>query len=425
MSDAMDRTIHDADAHLAETPEWIRSYADPDIRDRLEARPPDPGDIEIDLRDARTAVVSQSSPTTGSDGSENTEVAEESEPEPESESESAKADKHTKHSKHSKHKKSKKSKHEPAAAVPAPEDHSHTLDQLGYDTQLIFNSNQHGTLLALEHRTSGDLDLVYGAARAHNRALVDFCSADSRLLPTGYLPLADPSTSVRFCTEVIDQGAAALLVASRCPLRDGPSHAGLEPVWTQAEEAGIPVVFHLGGGDLPPTGYERNGHPAADGPGSPAAVGGSIGAVGAAGPPMQALTTLILDGVLERFPELRFGVIDHGAAWLPSWMQQMESAMRAYCAREERLRQLTLRPSEYVRRQVRVTPHPSEDVGWVIDQVGPEICLFSSDHPVVDEQTRPVDEFERSLGDRDERVRDQFYAENFVDLMGAAMPALV
>ena len=43
-------------------------------------------------------------------------------------------------------------------------------------------------------------------------------------------------------------GAAALLVPSGCPNDHSPSHIGLDPVWRQAEEAGIPIVLHVGGG---------------------------------------------------------------------------------------------------------------------------------------------------------------------------------
>ena len=46
--------------------------------------------------------------------------------------------------------------------------------------------------------------------------------------------------------------------------------------------------------------------------------------------PMQTLATMIFDGVLERFPELRIGVIEQGAIWVPSWMRQMESAFEAF-----------------------------------------------------------------------------------------------
>ena len=118
--------------------------------------------------------------------------------------------------------------------------------------------------------------------------------------------------------------------------------------------------------------------------------------MGIPGPPAQTLATMIFDGVLERFPDLRIGVIEQGAIWVPSWMRQMESAFDAFARHEERLQALSLRPSEYVRRQIRFTPYPTEDVGWIIEQAGPEVCLFSSDYPHVEGGRRPIERFEAS-----------------------------
>jgi hypothetical protein len=73
-------------------------------------------------------------------------------------------------------------------------------------------------------------------------------------------------------------------------------------------------------------------------------------------PVMQTLGTMIIDGVFERFPRLMCGVIEQGASWLPGWMRSLDSALEAFRKNEERLRALSLRPSEYVRRQIRVTP---------------------------------------------------------------------
>jgi predicted TIM-barrel fold metal-dependent hydrolase len=128
--------------------------------------------------------------------------------------------------------------------------------------------------------------------------------------------------------------------------------------------------------------------------------------------------------VLERHPSLRVGVIEQGAIWVPGWMRQMEAAVEAFARHEDRLQALSLRPSEYVRRQVRVTPYPTEDVGWIIAQAGEEVCLFSSDYPHVEGGRRPVERFEASLGDASEQVRTRFYCDNFIDLMGSAVAAL-
>jgi predicted TIM-barrel fold metal-dependent hydrolase len=198
-------------------------------------------------------------------------------------------------------------------------------------------------------------------------------------------------------------------------------------MWARAEEARIPIVFHVGGtGDLIDHNYFRNGLPV-----PPDFHGGeenfrSVDYMGIPGPPAQTLATMIFDGVLERFPDLRIGVIEQGAIWVPSWTRQMESAFDAFARHEERLQSLSLRPSEYVRRQVRFTPYPTEDVGWIIQQSGPEVCLFSSDYPHVEGGRRPIERFEASLAAAaiDDHARHRFYSDNFADLMGSALEPL-
>ena len=106
---------------------------------------------------------------------------------------------------------------------------------------------------------------------------------------------------------------------------------------------------------------------------------------------------------------------------MPSWLRQMEAAFEAFARHEDRLRALALRPTEYVRRQVRFTPYPTEDVGWIIEQSGPEICMFSSDYPHVEGGRRPIERFEASLAGTDDEAGRRFYRDNFLDLMGSAL----
>jgi predicted TIM-barrel fold metal-dependent hydrolase len=130
---------------------------------------------------------------------------------------------------------------------------------------------------------------------------------------------------------------------------------------------------------------------------------------------------MIFDRVFDHFPRLKVGVIEQGAVWLPSFLHQLDAAFEAFAKGEERLRKLELRPSEYVKRQVRVTPYPSEPVGWIIEQVGPEVCMFSSDWPHVEGGRNPIKRFETSMGGLDEHARQRFYCDNFVDLMGRGL----
>jgi predicted TIM-barrel fold metal-dependent hydrolase len=301
------------------------------------------------------------------------------------------------------------------------EDRPAALDHLGVASQLVFNTMLSGFLSELEH--GDDLDLAYAAARAHNRAMVAFCGVDRRLLATGYVPLADTARAVAMAHAVIDMGCKALLIPSRCPKDHSPSHIALDGVWAQAQEAGLPIVFHVGGGGplLSPA-YFSNGLPPV-----PDFHGGaenfrSVDYMAIPNPPMQTLATLILDRVLDRFPNLKFGVIEQGASWLPGWMRALDSAWTAFRKNEARLQAMTLKPSEFVRRQIRVTPYPHEDTGWIVANAGPELCLFSSDFPHVEGGRNPVKRFEEALAAAPEAAKRRFYCHNFIDLMGAGLP---
>ena len=393
-----DRIVHDADAHIMETPDWLRDYADPDIRERLD-RPEYSNELKQfgdlvgvdDLGQAFDAILAKH------------------------ESESYRADEAIE---------IMNRKNFAATGSFLAADRPRVLDLIGVESQLMFNTFHNARLYQWEHQP--DLDLAYGAARAHNRGMVEFCSVSDRLLPTCYVPLANFDRAAAMATEAIAMGASALLIASGCPAGHSPSHRSLDPVWRAAEEAGIPVVFHVGGtGDLIDPNYFVNGLPI------PSDFHGgdenfrSVDYMGIPMPPMQTMATMIFDGVLDRFPTLRFGVIEQGCIWLPSWAKQMESAFEAFHRHEERLQDLELRPTEYLERQIRVTPYPTEDVGWVTDQIGPNVLLFNTDYPHVEGGRRPFERFERSLGDVSESVKQRFYADNFVDLMGTAVAALV
>jgi predicted TIM-barrel fold metal-dependent hydrolase len=297
------------------------------------------------------------------------------------------------------------------------------IDYLGVASQLTFTTGGLRPLAAAER--SGDAKIAHGVARAHNRAMLDFCSVDDRLLPALYVPLVDIEQAVAAAGEAIRDGAAALMLPSACPKNHGPSHIGFEPLWAQAEEAGIPIVYHVGGGTaLNPT-YKENGLPPVKD-----FIGGddnftSVSYLAIPEAPMQTLATLILDGVLDRFPNLKFGVIEMGAAWVPGWMRSMDSAAGAFRKNEERLQKLSLTPSEFVRRQVRVTPYPHEDAGWIVKNSGPEVCLFSTDYPHVEGGRNPLKRFDASLADSGctEAEIDGFYCRNYEDLLGSGLPA--
>ena len=301
-----------------------------------------------------------------------------------------------------------------------PEDRPRTLDLLGFASQLVFTTFCLGNF-GLDQ--GDDMTLCYAAADAHNRMMTDFCAVDRRLLPTGYVPLEDVGRALTTARLAIDLGCKALLIPSRCPRRHAPSHIGFDPLWALAQEAGLPILFHVGGEEkLSPT-YKENGLPPVKD-----FHGGddnftSVSYMPIPNSAMQTIATLIFDGVFDRFPNLKWGAIELGAAWVPGWMRAMDSAAHAFMKNEERLQKLSARPSEIVRRQFRATPYPHEDAAWIIANAGDEVCLFSSDFPHVEGGRNPLKRFDESLADASPRAIERFYRENFVDLMGAGLAA--
>jgi len=76
-----------------------------------------------------------------------------------------------------------------------------------------------------------------------------------------------------------------------------------------------------------------------------------------------------------------------------------------------------MRPSDYVRRQVVVSPFAGEDVGWIIEQAGSEMVAFSSDYPHHEGTDDPIRRFEASMPNMGPGVSRAFYFDNAARLL--------
>jgi predicted TIM-barrel fold metal-dependent hydrolase len=137
--------------------------------------------------------------------------------------------------------------------------------------------------------------------------------------------------------------------------------------------------------------------------------------------PQLFLTSLVFDGVFERFPDLRGGVIELGAGWVPEMLRTLDRAQKIFKKTDPNVAALPLKASEYIRRAVRFTPFPGEDVGRMIADAGPELFLFSSDYPHPEGTDDPVGRFERTMPGLSEDVKAQFYSKNFADMLRGAV----
>ena len=72
---------------------------------------------------------------------------------------------------------------------------------------------------------------------------------------------------------------------------------------------------------------------------------------------------MVLDGVFERHPSLRGGVIELGAGWVPAMLRRLDWVARSGSKSEPDLQALTRKPSEQIIEHLAFTPFPYEDVG--------------------------------------------------------------
>ena len=129
---------------------------------------------------------------------------------------------------------------------------------------------------------------------------------------------------------------------------------------------------------------------------------------------------LVLDGVLDRHPTLHGGAIEMGAGWVPSMLRRLDHAVQIWQRSEPRLGTFDRTPSEQAADQLRFTPYPFEDVGWLCEESDPSLYLFSSDYPHAEGGRDPIGRFDRSLADAGPATLDGFFAANAASWLALA-----
>ena len=112
-------------------------------------------------------------------------------------------------------------------------------------------------------------------------------------------------------------------------------------------------------------------------------------------PPALALTDLILNGVFDRHPDLRVGVVELSSIWVPQYLLMLDGAYDFTTRLNGRpLAELALRPSEYFLRHVRVSSFSYEDPARLTAKSG-DVFMFCSDYPHSEGTATPLADYER------------------------------
>ncbi|MGA0603262.1 amidohydrolase family protein [Caulobacter sp. KR2-114] len=377
------RAIYDADSHIMELPDFLKKYADPGLREEI----PAVSYSASIVTDEEVAVI------VGQGGRHSPEhVA----------AQVAMGDRLI-----------AQSKEIQALGAFDAVDRSTALDLLGFRKQLVFATHS----VAMPFSASSKLEsrLRYGAARAHNRHMADFCRADKRLIGVAVVPLDDPDLALAELDFALESGLGAAWLPHRPSGDRSPGHVDLDPFWARLAEAGVPFVLHVGGAPLQlAKAWMNNGRaPTKDWLGGGENLRTKDIALLHEGPE-AFLTMLVLDGVLERHPGLRGACVELGAGWVPELLRRLDWVVKHWSRNDANLQALRRTPSQQITEQLAFTPFVFEEVGRFIDQSNPDLYLFSSDYPHIEGGRDPIGRFEASLGEREASVRDRFYTDNFL-----------
>jgi uncharacterized protein len=208
-------------------------------------------------------------------------------------------------------------------------------------------------------------------ARAYNNWLYDFCEKDpNRLLGAGMIsPFDIDEARVEIKRCVKELGFRAIFMRSNITNGRNWYDDYYEPLWSLLEELEIPLGFHE----------------------SSSTAGRQIGdnfepnfmlrrVVAQPMEQMLGLVSFCSGGVLARHPQLRVAFLEANCTWLPWLLWRLDEGWE----REGDIwaQDLTVAPSEYFKRQVFVSVEPDEaGVKYVIDYIGTERLVFSTDYP--------------------------------------------
>jgi predicted TIM-barrel fold metal-dependent hydrolase len=257
-----------------------------------------------------------------------------------------------------------------------------------------------------------------------NEWMVASARISDRVRPVASIYGETPAEIISVAKSLLDQGIKALMVSpGRLPGGVSPAHSDLDPLYAMLSEAKVPLTMHIGsellffrtmgwGEAKAFEGFKINDEISMD-PWRLSAM---------AIPPQNFVATMVTGGVFDRHPELRVGVIEFGANFigpladlLDFWHDNNQSIEPSLFADGNAGRRLPMRPSDYIKRNVRVSPFDIEPVGAYIEKYGLEdVYCFATDYPHVEGGKDPINRFAESLSAHGQgaKVFEKFFVTN-------------
>ncbi len=240
----------------------------------------------------------------------------------------------------------------------------HFLDEEGIDCQVIYP-----TLGLLWEGDVEDPYLADALCRAYNTWAFELCATHKdRLFPAAHISLRDPQMAVREMERVAKLGCRTMFVAA-API-DGKSlgHSDFDPVWAAAQDLDLSIGLHL---VVHPHYTGSQWYQDRD----PRFMYISMNVIQ---DPRQALTTIVYDGVFERFPRLRMATIEARVGWVGEWLERLDYRYK-YMGHTSQMKRSA---SEYFARNIWINGDPEEKMFPLMVQFAGDDRFFTgSDYP--------------------------------------------
>ena len=291
----------------------------------------------------------------------------------------------------------------------SPEGRLKTLDVMGVRRALIFadpSIMMHGL---------APTELGVPTMRHWNDFALNYNDRDrDRLRVAAILNTWDIDIATAEVKRVLNAGAQAFVLASAvAPGNKSPADPSMDPIWAMLSEANVPALLHIGGerGFMASDAWPR-GVPALEFEPIPFTEGINAYLFSTFHlAPQHFISMLVLGGVFERFPNLRFGAIEVGGGWLGPLAERLDLIVALYARRFATV--LSMKPSEYIRRNIRVSPFYFEPVALYIERHGLEECYcYSSDFPHPEGGYAPIDAFNKEISRLGQTTAEKFFVSN-------------
>ncbi len=267
------------------------------------------------------------------------------------------------------------------------------MDQENLSASLLYPTI--GLLWEVE-LTDPELSLAY--CRAYNRWIADFCrNSGGRLVPIAQLTLLDVPGSVAELERAVKDGCRGAWVNPFNHNRTIHGDKAHDALFAKCVELDVPLAIH-------PT---FTPHAAADGIFDWPREGRAWGeAIWLRSIVQQALISFFSLGTLERFPELRLGVLEAGSGWIGALLDRLD-------AYSESMNVNRPRATELFRRQCFISGDPDETAApHIVTHVGDDCFMWASDYPHPDHPHTWVDDLTRYAEALPEGARQKVLGDN-------------